>query len=91
MRLKCLFKYFAVAIAVQIGGLFILDIWLHDERFLDYIDWIYRPWIWLVEKMAGPQGPASHALAGTLVLGGLIGLVGYSLLTGLVICYFKNK
>ena len=90
MSIKCLFKYFAVAIAVQIG-FFILVILFHDQKFFPYIDWIYWPWVWLVDKLAGPRGPASHAMAGTEIFGGLMGLVGNSLLAGVVICYFKGR
>lgn len=57
----------------------------------NYIEWIYWPWVRLVEKLAGPPGPASHAMAGATILGGLIGLIGNSLLAGVVICYFKDK
>ena len=89
MSIKCFLKIFAVAIAIQIA-LLILIWWAPDQGLFRYIDFVYAPWVWLVERLAGPQGTASHAFAGTDILGALIGLFGYSLSAGVVICYFKR-
>jgi hypothetical protein len=78
------FKYFAAAVGVQVG-LTILSMWIY---YLGAFLYIYWPWAWLADQLLGPGG---HATAGTYILGGLIGLIAYALLSGVVICVFKNR
>ena len=87
MSIKCFLKYSAVAAGVQIG-LLLLSLWIYYLGFFLYIYW---PWVWLVEQLTGPEGPASHAMAGTVILGGLFGFIGNSVLAGVIICYFKGR
>jgi hypothetical protein len=87
MSAKCFFKYFAAALGVQIGLLIVSMYFYYVGVFL----YIYWPWVWLVDQLAGPPDPGSHAMAGAVILGGLLGLVAYSLLAGVIICLYKVR
>jgi hypothetical protein len=87
MSAKCFFKYFAVTLGVQVG-LIILSVWFYYAGILLVIYW---PWLWLGDELFGPGDAGGHAMAGTAILGALLGLVAYSLLAGVIICHFKVR
>jgi hypothetical protein len=87
MSIKCFFKYFAFALGVQIG-LIILSVWFY---YVGVFLFIYWPWLWLGDQLFGPGGAGGHAMAGSAILGGLLGLVAYSILAGVIICLFKAR
>jgi hypothetical protein len=87
MSAKCFFKYFAIALGVQVG-LLVLSMWFYYVGVFLYIYW---PWVWLVDQLAGPPGPESHAMAGAVILGGLLGFLAYSLMAGVIICLYKAR
>jgi hypothetical protein len=87
MSAKCFFKYFAAALGLQVG-LLILSMWFYYVGVFIYIYW---PWMWLGEQLFGAEGAGGHAMAGDAILGGLLGLVAYSLLAGVIICLYKVR
>ena len=87
MSAKCFFKYFAAALGLQIG-LIILSVWFY---YVGVFLFIYWPWLWLGDQLFESGGAGSHAMAGGAILGGLLGLVAYSILAGVIICRFKGR
>lgn len=87
MSAKCFLKYFAAALGIQVG-LIILSMWFY---YVGVFLVIYWPWFWLGHQLFDSGGSASHAMAGGAILGGLLGLVAYSLLAGVTICLFKVR
>jgi len=83
---KCLLKYVAITIGLQIGLLALC--WVVPIGNL-LVDYVYAPEIWLAGILTGATG--EHAMIVTQVLGWIGGLILYSLLVGIVICYFKSK
>jgi len=87
MGAKCLLKYFALSTGVQVGLLALCVLVRYKSVFI----YIYWPWMWLGEQLFGAEGAGGHAMAGAPTLGGLLGLVAYSLLAGVIICLFKVR
>lgn len=87
MSAKCFFKYFVFAISVQVG-LIILSMQFYYVGVLLIIYW---PWLWLGEQLFDSGGAGGHAMAGSAILGGLLGVVAYSLLAGVLLCRFKVR
>ncbi|MDQ3817397.1 MAG: hypothetical protein M3362_06870 [Acidobacteriota bacterium] len=87
MSPQCIFKYSAAAASVQLG-LLILSIWFYYAGVFLYIYW---PWVWIVLQLEAPPDAASHAMGGAYILGGLIGLVGNSIIAGVVTCLLKGR
>jgi hypothetical protein len=82
MSAGCFLKYAALAAGIQVG-LVLLSTLVY---FVGAFVYVYAPWVWLVEWAAGRGGPASHAMAGAQIVGGLLGFVAYTLLGGFVGC-----
>jgi hypothetical protein len=87
MGAMCLLKYIAVAASVQVGIIAIGILAHYKSVFLD----IYLPWLWLGDQLFDSGGSGSHAMAGGAILGGLLGLVAYSILASVIICLFKAR
>ena len=84
MSPKCFLKYFAIAFGVQIG-LLALSLFVY---YLGAFLYVYWPWMQLVEYLTGENG--GHAMAGTAIVGWLIGMTFYSSLVGIVTCYVRQ-
>lgn len=87
MHVKCLFKYFAIAVGVQIG---ILLLSRYSHNLVDFLlFYVYWPWISLATTLTGAKG--EDAMIMPPVLGLLGGVIFYSLIAGIMICYFKGR
>ena len=87
MTALCLIKWGLLAALAQIGIIALSVLARSKTAFL----YIYLPWMWLVEQLAGPEGSGGHAMAGAATLGMLLGFVGYSLLASVIICQLKSR
>ncbi len=85
--MKCFFKYFAIAVGVQI----LLVVFSHYMHGLGNLlaFYVYAPFIWLADTLTGAKGEDTMIV--TPVLGWVVGLFLYSLIAGIVICYFKDR
>ena len=84
MSPKCFLKYFGIAIAVQLA-LLVLSLFIY---YLGAFLYIYWPWMQLIGYLTGENG--GHAMAGTAIIGWMIGMIFYSLVVGVVTCYFRQ-
>ena len=87
MSAKCFFKYFVLALGVQVGLIILSMQFYYVGIFLI----IYWPWMWLGEQLFGPSGAGGHAMAGDAILGGLLGILAYSILVGVVFCRIRGR
>jgi uncharacterized membrane protein len=87
MNVKCLFKYFAIACGVQIGLLVLSGFVPHLGHFLFFnlYEWVTE----IVDQLTGAKGESTMIV--TPVIGILAGMVLYSLVASIVVCYFKGR
>ncbi|HKQ51122.1 MAG TPA: hypothetical protein VJT74_02045 [Pyrinomonadaceae bacterium] len=84
---KCFFKYFAIAVGVQILLLVLCRYVRGLGNLLAF--YIYAPWIWLADTLTGAKGEDTMIV--TPVLGWIVGVLLYSLIAAFVICRLKDR
>lgn len=87
MSVKYFLKYVVITIGLQIGLLALCWVVPGLGKLLVY--YVYAPEIWLADTLTGAKGEDTMIV--TPVLGWIGGLILYSLLAGIVICYFKSR
>lgn len=80
MSITSLLKYFAIGFVAQVMIFIVAGTFGTGESEVA----IYVPWVFLGERIL-PSGPAGHAMPLGGMLGFLVGLTAYSLLTGFVV------
>jgi len=88
MSLRCALKFslicFILQVAINILAVF-LGVWIN--RLLGDLYW---PFVRIGLILDGSSGSSGHAMQGGGILGYLIGILVYSLLIGVAICFFKE-
>jgi hypothetical protein len=89
MKFTCALKYFFLFLGLQIAvdAVFIL---MPLELRKTFFETLYNTWLNIGEAIS-PSGPGGHAMAGGAILGFLIGMIVYSLVPALIVCFFKSR
>ena len=87
MTIKCFLKYSTIGIGVQIGVLLL-------SRYINglgdfFVSYVYWPGIWLAIESTGAKGEGS--MIWPPVFGLVGGVIVYSLIVGIAICYLKHR
>jgi len=89
MTLRGIFKFSLVGFALQVL-LFVFAI-LAPLSLRKLWANLYFPWTEFGEILDSSSGAGGHAFQGGVILGFLLGVLVYSLLIGVVICYFYER